>query len=154
MTVSLDRTDKRILAELRQNGRQSIQNLGEKIGLSATPCARRIKLLEQEAIILGYSATLNEEKLGFGFSVFVSVKLDHQIDARLATFEQQINECREVVDCWLMTGNRDYLMRVAVKDLNEFEQFLTQRLTKIPGVTSIESSIPIRQVKRDATRLE
>ena len=154
MPVSLDRTDKRILAELRQNGRQSIQNLGEKIGLSATPCARRVKLLEQEAIILGYSAILNEEKLGFGFSVFVSVKLDHQFDARLATFEQQINECPEVVDCWLMTGNRDYLMRVAVKDLNEFERFLTQRLTKIPGVASIESSIPIRQVKRDATRLE
>ena len=117
------------------------------MGLSATPCARRIKNLEEAEIITGYSANIDEAKLGYGFTVFVSVQLDSQIDDRLINFEKEINLLPEVMDCWLMTGNRDYLMRVAIADLIEFERFLTGRLTKVEGVASIESSIPIRRVK-------
>ena len=112
-----------------------------------------VKKLEDEGYITGYSARIDEAKMGFGFNVFVSVKLDRQIEDRLVTFEAEIARCPEVVDCWLMTGSFDYLMRVAVFDMNEFERFLTTRLTRIGGVASIESSIPVRRVKNQAARL-
>lgn len=153
MQHQLDDIDRRILHELQLDGRLSHQDLGDRIGLSPSPCARRIRKLEATGYITGYSARVDEAKLGFSFSVFVSVKLDQQVDDRLVGFEQQIKLCPEVVDCWLMTGSFDYLLRVAVSDLNEFERFLTGRLTKIPGVASIESSIPIRRVKDQVTRL-
>ena len=153
MTESLDKTDRRILHELQVNGRLSNLELSERIGLSPSPCARRVRKLETDGYITGYSATINEAKMGFGFNVFVSVKLDQQIDDRLVSFENEINRCPEVVDCWLMTGGFDYLLRVAVIDMSEFEQFLTRRLTKISGVASIESSIPVRRVKDQFTRL-
>ncbi len=102
---------------------------------------------------MGYGARINEAKMGFGFSVFVSVRLDQQVDSRLQDFESNVRSFSEVVDCWLMTGNSDYLLRVAVADLKEFESFLTSRLTKIPGIATIESSVPIRRVKESNSRL-
>lgn len=153
MAVKLDETDQRILRELQRDGRLSHQDLSERIGLSPSPCARRVKRLEAEGYITGYGAHINEAALGFGFNIFVSVRLDQQVDIRLVSFEQEIASCPEVVDCWLMTGSFDYLLRVAVRDLDEFEHFLTGRLTKIAGVASIESSIPIRRVKNQAARL-
>lgn len=153
MTTDLDEIDQRILRELQSDARLSHQDLSARIGLSPSPCARRIRKLEAEGVIIGYSARIDQEKLGFGFSVFVSVRLDRQVDDRLKPFEQELNRCPEVLDCWLMTGSFDYLLRVAVRDLNEFEHFLTGRLTKIPGVASIESSIPIRRVKSQPARL-
>lgn len=153
MNTRLDSIDRRILKELQQEGRQSHQELSEKVNLSPSPCARRIKRLEDAGFIRGYSAQIDEEKMGFGFSIFVSVKLDQQIDNRLERFENSIKLYSEVVDCWLMTGGFDYLLRVAVADLSEFERFLTSRLTKVEGVASIESSIPIRRVKEQPARL-
>ncbi|WP_146585298.1 Lrp/AsnC family transcriptional regulator [Puniceibacterium confluentis] len=153
MSGMLDSLDLRILKELQRDARLSHQELSERIGLSPSPCARRIRKLEEAGIITGYTARINEQKLGFQFSVFVSVRLDQQRDNRLVSFEQEVTRYAEVVDCWLMTGSFDYLMRVAVRNLNEFEHFLTGRLTKIPGVASIESSIPIRRVKDQATRI-
>jgi Lrp/AsnC family leucine-responsive transcriptional regulator len=149
----LDQFDMKILSELQREGRISHQELSERVGLSPTPCARRIRSLEKRGIITGYSAKISEAKMGFGFSVFVSVKLDRQVDERLHNFEMEIMLLPEVVDCWLMTGNRDYLLRIAAVDLHEFERFLTGRLTKIEGVASIESSIPIRCVKEQLARL-
>ena len=143
----MDRIDRRILRELQADGRLTIQELSGRVGLSASPCARRVKKLEDEGIIRGYAAVLDESKLGFGVSVFVSVKLDKQIDDALRNFENNIKSYPEVVDCWLMTGSRDYLIRIATANLIEFEEFLTSRLTKIDGVASIESSIPLRRVK-------
>lgn len=151
--MALDDIDRRILRELQADGRLSHQDLSERIGLSPSPCARRIRRLESEGYINGYTARIDEKMMGYGFSVFVSVKLAQQIDERLVSFEREVVRCPEVVDCWLMTGGFDYLLRVAVHDLNEFERFLTGRLTKIAGVASIESSIPIRRVKEQATRL-
>ena len=149
----LDEIDHRILRELQRDARQTHQQLSELIGLSPSPCARRIRKLEADGYITGYSADIAEDRMGFGFSVFVSIRLDKQIDDQLSAFEAEISRCPEVVDCWLMTGSSDYLIRVAVSDLNDFERFLTARLTKIPGVASIESSIPIRRVKYQPSRL-
>lgn len=153
MPFEPDAIDLRILKELQQDARLSHQELSDRVGLSASPCARRIKRLEAEGYINGYRARIDEVKMGFGFSVFVSVKLNQQIDEFLVSFEREIELCPEVVDCWLMTGSFDYLLRVAVADLHEYERFLTSRLTKIEGVASIESSIPIRRVKDQVSRL-
>ena len=149
----IDGIDKNILRCLQQDGRLSQLELADAVGLSPTPCARRLKKLEADGYIRGYTALIDEEKLGFGFSIFVSVRLDKQIDDRLVTFEQAVSRCQEVVDCWLMTGGFDYLLRIAVADLYEFERFLTRKLTKIEGVASIESSIPLRRVKESVAGL-
>ncbi|MBL4916864.1 Lrp/AsnC family transcriptional regulator [Szabonella alba] len=154
MTETLDEIDRRILRELQQEARLTHQELSDRVGLSPSPCARRIRRLESEGYITGYSARIDEAKLGFGFNVFISVRLDRQIDDRLVAFEREIRRFPEIVDCWLMTGSFDYLLRVAVSDLHEFERFLTGRLTKLPGVASLESSIPIRRVKFIPARLD
>lgn len=151
-STKLDAIDRAILRELQLNGRISIQDLSDRVGLSPSPCARRVRILEKAGIISGYHAFIDEEKAGFSFSVFISVKLDRQIDDTLKEFETAISQYPEVVDCWLMTGNRDYLLRVAVRDIGAFEAFLTGRLTKIPSVASIESSIPLRRVKSNISR--
>ena len=151
-TATLDEMDRKILRTLQESGRLSIQDLAERVGLSASPVARRVRILEESGVLTGYAALIDEAMLGFGVSVFVSVQLDKQIDQALAKFEQAVSGFPEVVDCWLMTGNRDYLMRVATKDLAEFEAFLTGRLTKVPGVANIESSIPLRRVKSGIAR--
>lgn len=150
--VKLDEIDRSILRELQADGRLSVQELSERVGLSPSPCSRRVKRLEESGIIRGYAALLDEAKLGFAVSVFVSVKLDKQVDHALQNFERNVISCPEVVDCWLMTGTRDYLIRIATADLVEFEEFLTSRLTKIDGVASIESSIPLRRVKAGSAR--
>lgn len=150
----LDEIDYKILRALQRDARLTHQELSERIGLSPSPCARRIRKLEAEGYITGYNARVDDARLGYGFNVFISVRLDRQIDERLVAFEAEIRRCPEVVDCWLMTGKFDYLLRVAVSDLAEFERFLTSRLTKLPGVASLESSIPIRRVKYLPARLD
>ena len=150
----MDTIDLKILKALQQDARLTHQDLSDLVGLSPTPCARRIRKLEQNGMITGYAAQIDEEKAGFGFSVFVSVQLDQQVDDRLQDFEAEVRRFPEIVDCWLMTGRFDYLVRVAVHDLNEFERFLTGRLNKVAGIASLESAIPIRRVKNAATRLE
>ena len=148
----MDDIDRAILRELQLDGRLSMHDLSARVGLSASPCARRVRLLEDSGMIRGYAAVLDEAKLGFGVCVFVTVKLDRQVDDALTNFETRIKSYPEVVDCWLMTGPRDYLLRIAAADLVEFEEFLTHRLTRIAGVSSIESSIPLRRVKAASAR--
>lgn len=150
----MDQIDHKIIKLLQKDARLSHQELGERVNLSASPCARRIRKLEADGFIEGYGARIDEEKMGFGFSVFVSIRLDKQVDSELEAFEKEVRVCSEIVDCWLMTGNSDYLMRVAVEGLHEFEVFLTRKLTKFPGVASIESSIPLRRVKHQISRLD
>lgn len=148
----IDDIDRRILRALQRDGRMTMQQLAQEVGLSASPCARRVRMLEDDGIIKGYAALIDEGRLGFGVSVFVSVKLDRQVDDALKNFEARVKSCPEVVDCWLMTGARDYLIRIATADLAEFEAFLTGKLTRIEGVSSIESSIPLRRVKGATAR--
>lgn len=152
--MTIDRFDRDILSTLRRDGRISVLDLSDRVGLSPTPVARRIRRLEDAGIIQGYTALIDEVALGFAVSVFVSVKLDKQVDDALATFESAIATFPEVVDCWLMTGNRDYLLRVVTTGLAEFEQFLVGRLTRVRGVAAIESSIPLRRVKAGIARSE
>lgn len=148
----MDKFDRKILHALQANARIPLNELAEKTGLSPTPVGRRLRHLESNGPIEGYTVLLNEAAMGFGVSVFVSVKLDRQVDEALEIFEAAIQSFPEVVDCWLMTGNRDYLLRVVTSDLVAFERFLVGRLTKIDGVSSIESSIPLRRVKTGLSR--
>ncbi|WP_323014734.1 Lrp/AsnC family transcriptional regulator [Devosia sp.] len=151
-TANLDAIDFRILRALQDNARLSLHELSETVGLSASPVARRMRQLEATGVIAGYAALIDEAALGFGVSVFVSVKLDRQVDRALADFETAVRGFPEVVECWLMTGNRDYLLRVVTRSLAEFEAFLTERLTRVPSVSSLESSIPLRRVKAGISR--
>ena len=116
--------------------------------------SRRLRRLEDAGVITGYSALIDEAALGFGVSVFVSVKLDRQVDEQLAAFEAAIAAFPEVVDCWLMTGNRDYLLRIATEGLREYEEFLVGRLSRVRGIASMESSIPLRRIKGGFARTE
>lgn len=152
--TNLDGIDRRIVRALREDGRISLLDLAASVGLSPTPIARRVRRLEEAGVITGYAALIDETALGFGVSVFVSIKLDRQVDDALVTFEKAIAEFPEVVDCWLMTGNRDYLLRVATEGLAQFEQFLVGRMSKVPGIASMESSIPLRRVKGGIARTE
>ncbi|ABQ31266.1 MULTISPECIES: Lrp/AsnC family transcriptional regulator [Acidiphilium] len=149
---TIDDFDREILSALRSDARISMLDLAERVGLSATPVARRVRRLEREGIIRGYTVMIDEAALGFDVSVFVSVKLDKQVDDALVRFEAAIASFPEVVDCWLMTGNRDYLLRVVTTSLAAFEQFLVGQLTRVRGVASIESSIPLRRVKAGVSR--
>ncbi|SFH98460.1 Lrp/AsnC family transcriptional regulator [Albimonas pacifica] len=152
-TAKLDDFDRAILRELQRDGRAPVAEIAERVGLSPSPVARRLRMLEASGVIAGYTAQVDEGALGRGFSVFVSVKLDRQVDEALAKFEAAVAAFPEVVDCWLMTGARDYLLRIATAGLPEFEAFLVGRLTRAPGVASIESSIPLRRVKGGAAGL-
>ena len=152
-TTNIDQLDRSILQLLQRNGRATLNEVSESVGLSPSPVARRVRLLEEAGIITGYAAQIDEVALGYGFSEFVSVKLDKQIDEALVKFEAAIQLFPEVVDCWLMTGNRDYLLRIATNGLAEFERFLVGKFTKLPGVASIESSIPLRRVKVGLSRI-
>ena len=151
-STKVDLFDTRILRILQKEGRISVQDLSDRIGLSPSPVARRLRQLEDSGIITGYAALIDEAALGYGISVFISVRLDKQVDEALATFEAAIADVPEVVDCWLMTGNRDYMLRIATSGLAEFERLLVGTMTKIPGVSSIESSIPLRRVKTGLAR--
>lgn len=145
--IELDRIDRAIIRELQAEGRLSNQSLSERVGLSPSPCSRRLKLLEDAGVITGYTALIDEAAIGFTLGVFVFVKLEKQVDDALNTFESAVVEFPEVVDCWLMTGLRDYLLRIVTTGLPHYESFLTSELTKIPGVASIESSLSLRRVK-------
>lgn len=151
-SAPIDEFDVRIIQTLQRDGRLSVQDLSQRVGLSPTPVLRRMRRLEKDGVITGYAALVDEVAIGFPVQVFVSVKLDRQVDAALMSFEAAVQDFPEVVDCWLMTGNRDYLLRVVTDSLAGFEAFLTGRLTRLPSVSSIESSIPLRRVKAGISR--
>ncbi len=146
-SVSLDRFDLAIIKELQNNARLTNQELSERVGLSPSPCLRRLRRLESEGVIRGYSVIVDEDKIGLPVVVFLSVTLERQVDASLNSFEQEIIKHPEVADCWLMTGDNDYLLRVRAEGLREYEAFLTGKLTKIPGIASIQSSVSLRRIK-------
>lgn len=146
-SARFDAIDRRILKELQANARLTNQELSEKVGLSPSPCLRRLRRLEAEGVITGYTVTVDEEQLGLPVAVFMSVKLERQIDSALVAFEEEVRKYPEVVDCWLMTGENDYLLRILAPGLREYEAFLTGVFTKIPGVASIQSSVSLRRVK-------
>lgn len=139
--------DRRILALLQQDARLTVQEIARRAGLSASPCHRRIKLMEERGIIERYVAIVNQRAVGLPVSVFVSIKLERQKEADLERFARAVSGWSEVLECYLMTGHRDYLLRVVAADLDAYERFLKSKLTKVDGVASIESSFALDQLK-------
>ena len=144
---TLDAIDRKILGYLQSDSRATMQELADKVGLSISPCHRRVKLLEQRGVITRYIAMVDQKSLGLHVSVFISIKLTRQKEEDLDRFAKAISGWEEVLECYLMTGPRDYLLRVVVADLAAYERFLKQKLTKLSGIGSIESSFALEQVK-------
>ncbi len=145
-TAEIDKTDARILQILSRDGRISWRDLAEQIGLSLTPTLRRIRRLEHEGFITGYSAQLDEQRLGFGITMYVSVSLERQVEETLKVFERRIADIPEVMSCHLMTGEADYVLRIVVADLASYQRFMLDVLTRIPGVSRIQSGLAIKSV--------
>ncbi len=144
----LDEIDRKIIAALQVDGRMTAQQLADKVGLSASPCARRVRLMEDMGVITSYAAVIDQDLVDLPISVFASIKLERQRENELERFNAAIARWPEVVDCYLMTGQRDYLLRVVVRDLHAYERFLKEKLTRLDGVASIESSFALVQIKR------
>ena len=146
-TLTLDRTDKRILEKIQNNDRMSNLELADSIGLSPTPCARRVKRLEDAGIIRGHATLLDESKLGLKLTALISISMDRHTPERFQNFEEQIKRFPEIVECSLVTGqSADYLLKVVIPDMERYEAFLLGHLTKIDGVTGVHSSFVLRKV--------
>ena len=147
MSINLDRTDKNILNEMQQNGRISNLELAEKVGLSPTPCSRRVKRLEESGLIKGHVTLLDEKSLGLNLTAIVSITLDKHTPERFEVFEKKLVTYREVIECSVVTGqSADFLLKVVVRDMQHYEQFLMGELTGIEGVTGVQSSFVLRKV--------
>lgn len=145
--AELDVVDRRILAVLQENARISNVDLAEQVGMSPSPCWRRVKTLEDSGVIAKHVSLVDPAAVGLPVSVFVQVTLERQIETALETFEQTVLARPEVMECYLMTGDSDYLLRVVVADLSAYERFLMDHLTRLNGVASIKSSFALKQVK-------
>ncbi|CAN0526150.1 unnamed protein product [Laminaria digitata] len=145
--MELDTIDNRILDQLQRNGRISNVELAAAVGLSPSPCLRRVRELENAGIIDRYAAILDQRAAGYALSIFVQVTLERQVETALEAFERVIAARPEVMECYLMTGDADYLLRVVVPDVSAYEVFLKNHLTRIAGVSSIKSSFALNRVK-------
>ena len=150
LKYDLDAIDRRIVAELQANARLSNVELAERIGLSPSPCLRRVKRLEQAGYIEGYRAALRRERVGLGFSVFVGVKIDGHANERALTFERAVTAMPEVISCHLVSGEADYFLEVVVPDLEHYQQFLVGKLLNLPIVREVRSNIAIQTLKAGA----
>lgn len=145
--MELDRIDKRILAELQQNARISNLELADKVGLSASPCLRRVRQLEEAGLITGYATLLNASRLGLKLMALLQISMDRHTPDRFEQFEAAIKGYPQVLECILITGqSADYQLKVLVRDMEEYQDFLLNRITRIPGVTDVHSSFVLRQV--------
>ncbi|KKB10210.1 AsnC family transcriptional regulator [Devosia chinhatensis] len=145
--IQNDALDRRILRALQEDGRMTVQALADRVGLSPSPCLRRVRQLEKAGVISGYSANIDQKAVGLPVSVFVSIKLERQRAGNLDAFGVAISQWPEVMECYLMTGQFDFLLRVVCADLEAYEQFLRNKLTQLDGVASIESSFSLGAVK-------
>ena len=143
----LDAIDRRILEHLQDNTRISNVDLAARVGISASPCWRRVRELEESGVISNYATLIDAASVGLMVSVFVNVSLERQVERELEVFQNAIRERPEVMECYLMTGEADFLLRVVVPDLMAYERFLMDHLTRVPGIASIRSSFALKQVK-------
>lgn len=148
--MRMDAIDRHILTILQKDARISNQDLADRVGLSPSPCLRRVRALEAAGILSGYTAVVDQEKVGLPISVFVQISLTQQTDTALKAFERQILRLDEVMECYLMTGSRDYLLRVVCDGLKSYERFTREQLATLPGIRSIESSFALSQVKKQS----
>ena len=145
--MNLDATDLRILRALQDDGSLSNVQLAQQVHLSPSPCLARVKALQAAGVIERYVALVSAASLGLGLNVFISISLTNQRKQALAEFERRIAEHDEVMECYLMTGDSDYLIRVAVADMAALEKFILEQLTPIPGIEKIRSSFALKQVR-------
>ena len=145
--MQLDAIDLRILAELQQDGALTNVELARRVHLSPSPCLARVKALEGAGVIERYVALASAKQLGLGLNVFINISLKTQSKEALAEFERRIAEHDEVMECYLMTGDSDYLIRVAVPDIAALERFILEQLTPIAGIEKIRSSFALKQVR-------
>lgn len=144
--MNFDAPDIRILEAIQDGARMTLAELAERVGLSASSCQRRLQRLEQDGVIERYSAILNESRLGYQSSVFVKITLDSQTETALGAFEAAAADCPGVVDCFLLAGEADYLMRVVVRDMRDFERIHQRHLSRLPHVQRIQSNVALRPV--------
>lgn len=147
MTVVLDRYDERILEVLQNEGRISNQELADKIGLSPSPCLRRVKVLEDAGFITGYRALVDAKKLGLSMMALIHIAMDQHTPERFQAFDEAVKTIPNVLECLLITGqNADYQLKVVVKDLDDYQHLLLNHITKIQGVSGVHTSFVLRQV--------
>ena len=147
--MKLDRIDRRILEEIQRNGRITNLELADAVGLSPTPCSRRVKRLEDSGIIDKHVTLLNQSRLGLKLTAFITIAMDRHTPERFDNFERQLSEFPEVIECSVVTGTAaDYLVKAVVPDMEYYEAFLLGKLTRIEGVTGVQSSFVLRPVVR------
>jgi len=147
MELQIDAIDRKLLRVLQENSQKSVQELGEAAGLSPSACHRRLKALEERGIIAGYRAVLNTAALGFTMQFFIEVGLSSQSEASLDAFEAAVGDIPEVLECHLMAGQSDYLLRVLCRDPEDFERLHRRLAARLPGVARLHSNMSIRTVK-------
>ena len=154
--MKLDRTDRKILQAMQANARISNLELADTVGLSPTPCSRRVKRLEESGIIRSHVTLLDQSLLGLKLTAYIGISMDRHTPDRFETFETEVAGYPEVIDCSVVTGQAsDYLLKAVVPDMTYYEKFLLGRLTRIPGVTGVHSSFELRRVvQRTALPLE
>jgi DNA-binding Lrp family transcriptional regulator len=146
--ANLDRIDERLLATLQDEGRITNVELAHRVGLTAPPCLRRVRGLEDQGIIKGYHAELDGAKLGFAIMVFALVSLKSQAEESLRQFEDHMRALPEVRECHMLNGEIDFILKIVSKDLQSFQEFLTSKLTPAPNVASVKTSLTIRTAKQ------
>lgn len=145
--MELDRYDRQILEVLQQDGRISNQDLADRIGLSPSPCLRRVRALEESGLIRGYRALLDAKALGLSLMALIHISMDQHTPERFANFEASVGEIPEVLECLLITGqDADYQLKVVVQDMDAYQELLLNQITRIPGVTGVHSSFVLRRV--------
>ena len=149
MRPNLDSTDWRILKELQADGRMTNIALANKIGLSAPPCLRRVRALEEQGLIGGYAALVDEEALGFALTAFAMVRLHNQAEADLRAFENRLLGWTIVREAHMLSGESDYMLRCVARDLTSFQDFVLEELTSAPNVASVKTFLTIRRAKRE-----
>tara|TARA_R110002012_G_scaffold322025_2_gene553880 strand:+ start:71319 stop:71882 length:564 start_codon:yes stop_codon:yes gene_type:complete len=147
-TREMDIKDRQIIRELQKDGRLSNQDLAERVNLSPSPCLRRLRNLEAEGVITGYTALVDQKACGLPITVFIRIRLERHSDEGVRIFEQQIGRIEEVLDCYLLAGGDDYLLRVLTHSLEAYEDFIRRRIHAIPGIASIDSSFAYGVVKQ------
>jgi DNA-binding Lrp family transcriptional regulator len=146
--ANLDDIDRRILAELQDDGRITNVELAGRVGLTAPPCLRRVRALEEAGVIRGYHAEVEPGKLGFSIMVFALVSLKSQAEDALRQFEEHTRTLPEVRECHMLNGEIDFILKIVSKDLQSFQEFLTSKLTPAPNVASVKTSLTIRTAKQ------
>ncbi len=146
----MDRIDHAILRALQADGRITIQALARAVGLSPSPCLRRVRLLERAGTIRGYAAVIDERRYGLAITAFLRVRLDRHSDERVARFEKAVNGIDEVLECHVLAGDFDYMLRILVKDLEAYERFIRRHIHTIPGIAAIETAFAYGTIKRSS----